>query len=191
MSANRASVEVTTPGRSIRWGALGSRDSEITLAPSSMVTRPTGTFTKKIHSQLRYWVSRPPISGPTASANAPTALQMPIAAARRRPASKVAEMMASVVGVSSAAPRPWMARAAISPPAVVASPAASEAPVKIASPVRNTRLRPQTSASRPPASSRLANTRMYPLTTHSRPEVVRCRSRCTAGMATFTTLLSR
>ena len=146
---------------------------------------------KKIHSQLRYWVSTPPISGPTARASAPTALQMPMAAARLRPASKVAEMMASVVGVSSAAPRPCTARAAINSPAVVARPAASDEAVKIARPVRNTRLRPHTSASRPPASSRLAKTRMYPLTTHSSPEVVRCRSRCTAGIATLTTLLSR
>src|SRR4029079_4178368 len=51
--------------------------------------------------------------------------------------------------------------------------------------------RPQTSASRPPASSRLANTRMYELTTHSSPEVVRWRSCSMTGMATVTRLLSR
>jgi hypothetical protein len=72
-----------------------------------------------------------------------------------------------------------------------ANPAASDAAVKIDSPIRKNRLRPQTSASRPPASSRLANTRMYELTTHSRPEVVSCRSCWMAGIATLMMLLSR
>ena len=51
-------------------------------------------------------------------------------------------MIASVVGVTSAAPRPWTARAAISTSALPARPATSEAAVKIASPIRNSRRRP-------------------------------------------------
>ena len=65
---------------------------------------------KKIQPQLRYSLSSPPSSGPTARASAPTALQMPTAAARCRPSAKVAEMIASVVGVTSAAPSPCTAR---------------------------------------------------------------------------------
>ena len=50
---------------------------------------------------------------------------------------------------------------------------------------------PNTSAIRPPASSRPANTRMYALAIHSSPEIDRCRSRWIDGSATLTTLLSR
>ena len=110
VSAKSAPAEVITPGMSIRLGALASRDSRMATAASASVASPTGTLMKKIQPQLRYWLSRPPSSGPTASASAPTALQMPTAAARCRPSVKVAEMMASVVGVTSAAPRPWTAR---------------------------------------------------------------------------------
>jgi curli biogenesis system outer membrane secretion channel CsgG len=69
-------------------------------------------------------------------------------------------MMASVVGVTSAAPSPCTARAAMSTSAEPARPAASEAVVKTANPIRNRRLRPNASARRPPASRRPANTRM-------------------------------
>ncbi len=43
---------------------------------------PTGTLMKKIQPQDRCWLISPPSSGPTASASAPTALQMPTAAVR-------------------------------------------------------------------------------------------------------------
>ena len=66
----------------------------------------------------------------------------------------------SVVGVTSAAPSPWMARLMTRTSTLPAKPAASEAAVKIDRPIMNSRFRPQTSASRPPASNRLANTRM-------------------------------
>ncbi len=69
-------------------------------------------------------------------------------------------MIASVVGVTSAAPRPCTARAAMSTSTDPASPATNEAAVNTASPARNSRRRPYASANRPPASSRPANTRM-------------------------------
>ena len=49
---------------------------------------------------------KPPISGPKASAIAPMAVQVPMALVRSLALSKVAMMMASVVGTRSAAPRP-------------------------------------------------------------------------------------
>lgn len=103
----------------------------------------------------------------------------------------VAEMIASVFGVTNAAPSPCTERLMTSAVAFPASPAASDATVKMPRPIRNNFLRPNTSANRPPASSRLANTKMYELTTHSSPEMVRRRSFWIAGMATFTMLLSR
>ena len=57
---------------------------------------------------------------------APTAAQMPMAMLRSLTLVNVAMMMASVVGISSAAPTPWTARLAISTPPLPASPAASE-----------------------------------------------------------------
>ena len=72
---------------------------------------------------------------------------------RSRTLVNVAMMMASVVGISSAAPTPWTARVAISMSPLPASPAASEDRVNRAMPRRNSRRRPYTSASRPQASS--------------------------------------
>ena len=68
---------------------------------------------KKIQLQLIFWVRRPPTSGPTASASAETPAQIPIAVPRCR-RGKVAVMMESVAGFSSAAPTPWRVRAAMS-----------------------------------------------------------------------------
>ncbi len=57
------------------------------------------------------------------------------------------------VGVTSAAPTPCTTRAAISVSCEPASPAATEAAVNTARPVKNITRSPKTSASRPPASS--------------------------------------
>ena len=125
-----------------------------------MVITPNGTLIRKIQPQCRCWLTNPPISGPKASAMAPIAAQAPTARVRSRGSSNVATMMASVVGTMSAAPRPCSTRAPISTVLLPARPAPSEARVKMTSPMRNSRRRPNTSASRPPTSSRPANTRM-------------------------------
>ena len=78
---------------------------------------------------------------------------MPMAMVRSLMSVNAATMMASVAGISSAAPTPWMARLAMSTSALPASPAASEERVKTPRPSRNRRRRPYTSASRPPTSS--------------------------------------
>ena len=100
----------------------------------------------------------PPASGPRATASAVTPLQAPTARVRCRASGNIAEMIASVVGVASAAPAPCSTRPASSTLSPVASPEISEAAVNSAVPARNSRRRPYRSASRPPASSRLANT---------------------------------
>ncbi len=92
--------------------------------------------------------------------SAPATLQMPTALPRSAGSGKIWESRASEVGVSSAAPTPCAARAAISVPPLVASPAPSEARVKMIRPVTNTRLAPYRSASLPPTSISPANTRM-------------------------------
>ena len=74
---------------------------------------------------------------------------MPIAVLRCLTLVKVAMMIASVVGISNAAPTPWIARLAMRTAPLPASPAASEESAKTAIPIRNSRRRPYTSASLP------------------------------------------
>jgi hypothetical protein len=62
--------------------------------------------------------------------------------------------MDSAAGVSSAAPSPWLALAAISAPAAGAMPLASDAAVNTVRPTRKIRRLPTTSAARPPSSTR-------------------------------------
>ena len=117
------------------------------------VITPTGTLMRKIQPQWRCWLIRPPRTGPSARASALTAAQMPMAVLRSLTLVNVAMMMASVVGISSAAPTPCTARLAMSTPPLPASPAASEESVKTAMPTPNSLRRPYTSASLPPTSS--------------------------------------
>ena len=91
---------------------------------------PTGTLTKKIHSQPRYFVSTPPSSTPTAAPEPPIAPQMPSALLRSAPSSKVVVMIESAAGEMIAAPRPCNARAPISTPSDHASPQRNDATVK-------------------------------------------------------------
>ena len=96
-------------------------------------------------------MSRPPTSGPIASASAETPAQIPIAIPRCF-GGKVAAMIESVAGFISAAPAPWTTRAAISISPESASPHQSEAPVKTTMPTTKMRRRPYASASLPPIS---------------------------------------
>lgn len=97
----------------------------MTTAASAMVANPIGTSMKKIQPQLRYWLNRPPISGPTVSARAHTALQIPTAAVRLRSSVNVAEIMA-IVCVTSAAPSPCTARLITRMPKLPAKPATGQ-----------------------------------------------------------------
>jgi hypothetical protein len=94
----------------------------------------------------------------TANPSAPAAAQIPIALPRSA-SPNVADTIASVAGVISAAPTPWTTRAPTSSASPPASPPATDAPVKTASPARNARLRPKTSPIRPPVSRRAAKAR--------------------------------
>ena len=101
--------KVNSPGQSMGWGSvaltLTSRVSVSTIAPI-----PIGTLTKKIHSQPRPSVIRPPTSGPIATAPPTVAPQIPIALARSRPSNSWA-INASEVANIAAAPAPWKPRA--------------------------------------------------------------------------------
>ena len=83
----------------------------------------------------------PPTIGPTASASAENAAQMPMAAPRSRPL-KVAVMIESEPGSSSAAPSPCTNRNPTSSPVLPDSPHISEPNVKTTRPSTKNRLRP-------------------------------------------------
>ena len=117
---------------------------------------PIGTLMKKIQFQLTCSVSRPPTSGPIASAIAETPAQMPIALPRSR-GGNVAVMIESVAGFISAPPRPCTTRAPIRKPPFGARPQARDAPVKTARPTMKISRRPRKSASLPPMSMNAAN----------------------------------
>ena len=112
---------------------------------------------KKIHDQASELVRKPPSSTPAAAPLPETAPQTPSAMLRSRPSAKVVVRIDSAAGASSAPPRPWVARKAISEPADQAKPASSELTVKRAMPAMNSRRRPSRSAMRPPSSRKPPN----------------------------------
>ena len=97
----------TSPARS-------ALDSVISRADSTAAAAPTGTLTKKIHSQLSASMRMPPSSRPKAPPPAAIALQTPSALVRSGPSGKVVVMIESAAGETSAPPRPCSARKAIS-----------------------------------------------------------------------------
>src|SRR5215216_2926234 len=94
-------------------------------------------------------------------------------------------MIDSTCGVMGAAAAPWKARAAMSVAGVGASPPASEASVKPASPVRKARRRPTTSPSRAPVTTSVANAIVYMATTSCSWASEACRSARRLGVATI------
>ena len=95
--------------------------------------------------------------GPAIVARPATAPQMPNAAPRRS-GGNVIVTMASVCGISMAAPSPWTARKPISQPAPGASPQAAEATVNTTIPATNMVRGPIRSPSRPAVITRTAST---------------------------------
>ena len=117
--------------------------------------RPIGTFSQKIQGQARPCVTAPPTTGPASTAIPVTLLKMPSAQARRC-GGNAAESRASASGSISAAPAPWMARAATSAPASGARAHPAEAAVNRPTPAASIRRRPNLSPSAAPVSSRTA-----------------------------------
>ena len=118
----------------------------------------------------------PPSSRPNAAPPAAIALQTPSAFARSSPSANVVVMIDSAAGDTSAAPRPCSARQAMSISPDCDSPLASDATVKITTPARKMRLRPNRSPARPPSSRNPPNTSVYELITHCRLPWLKSRS---------------
>ena len=80
---------------------------------SSMITRTRGRLSRKINRHDPTWISQPPTTGPIAAKTVVQADQVPMARPRSC-SGKDPDRMESPCGISSAAPTPWIARAAIS-----------------------------------------------------------------------------
>ncbi len=155
-SRARPAVTVTAPPMSweVSRSDLLSRTNR---GASRNAATPTGTLTKKIHSQPAYSVSTPPASTPTAAPEPPIAPQTPSALLRSAPSSKVVMMIESAAGEMIAAPSPWTAREAMSTPSDQASPQRNDAIVNTTTPIRKSRRLPNRSARRPPSNRKPPN----------------------------------
>ena len=129
------------------------------------------------------------MSGPLATASPPMPPQAP-SATPRFSGETAALRMVRVSGVTMAPPSPCTARAAMSASTEGASAAATEAPVKMPSPITNIRRRPKRSPSAAPVRRKTAKLRVYALTVHSRSSIEAPRSPRITGREMVTTRLS-
>ncbi len=143
--------KVTSPGMSSGSGSL-PKTLRTFCSVSTIATTPIGTLTKKIHSQPKFSVITPPISGPIATAPPTVAPQTPKAVARSLPWNSC-PISASEVANMPAPPTPCRPRQRLSRVASSLIPQRNEATVKIAKPIVKTRRRPSRSP-RLPAVSR-------------------------------------
>ena len=119
---------------------------------------PSGTLSRKIHSQPAEETSAPPTIGPSAMDAPKTAPHTPTACARSRGSVKVLVMIDMATGLSIEAPTPCRTRKATSSSTVGAMLQRTEATVKTPRPRTSVRRRPSRSAIDPEKSSRLAIT---------------------------------
>ena len=94
-------------------------------------------------------MSHPPRTGPSAVVMAVKPDHVPMARPRDD-SSKVALMIARLLGTRNAAPMPWMKRAIIRYSIFEERPQATEAAANTATPLRKTKRRPRESPSAPP-----------------------------------------
>ncbi len=118
---------------------------------------PIGTLTKKIHRQDSE-VSRPPSSGPMATARPVTAPQTPNAVPRSRPRNASASSASDTENMI-APPIPCKARDSSSISVLAAKPHSIDAPVNTPRPTRYSSRRPYMSARLPAVSRNAASVR--------------------------------
>ena len=159
VSPMRPNVTSTPPVTSIGPVASGSRDSGTCRTVAKITYTASGTLMTKMSRQDTAATSQPPRNGPIAVPTPLNPAQEPIALLRSS-SRKVAEMIARLPGVSSAAPMPCNARAPMSVPAFGATLQSADATANQAIPMTNTRLRPNMSPSDPAMSSKPASVRV-------------------------------
>ena len=131
----------SAPRMSSRGTGPGDLVSGTCLAAMAMTTAASGRLMKNTSRQDTASISHPPRNGPIAVATPPRPDHAPMAAIRSSSANEACRM-ARLPGVSSAPPTPCRARAAISTPAVGATPHSSDAAANQTMPITNTLRRP-------------------------------------------------
>ena len=116
-----------------------------------------GTLMKKIQCQLTACVRTPPASSPIDPPLETMKVYTLIAIARSDGFGNSVTSRARTAAEATAPPSPWMNRATIRSTWLSARPHATEAAVNTTRPVRNIRLRPRRSPSRPARSRKLTN----------------------------------
>ena len=119
---------------------------------------PSGKLIPKAQRQLKSVANQPPRTGPTATIPPMVAPQTANAIPRSLP-WKVAFNSDRVVGSTIAPPIPWITLARINALGVSATPAHTEAKMKIMIPMFRSLFRPNLSASEPQTKSNDANTK--------------------------------
>ena len=185
---NSAAVTSAVPGRSSER-VVWSRDSSTPSSVTPIASTPIGTLIQNTADQSAFSTSSPPSRGPIASPRPEIPAHTPIAAGSRF-GGNVATRIESDSGFISAAPVPWIARAATSIPDVVDSAQPADAAVKIARPTMNSRRRPKRSPSLPPSRISAANGTTYAFTVQASVSGLTWSSRWIDGSATFTIVLS-
>ena len=130
-------MDSRTPGTSSRPGE-GSFDSGTTARTATIPTSATGTPMRKTAPHQKCARTRPPASGPPATAMPAVPAHTPMARPRSS-AGKTFVMTASVVGCTAAPPMPMTARQAMSSPGLLLDEASTEPSTKIDSPITSTR----------------------------------------------------
>jgi len=191
LAVNAASMTTPSsrPGTSARRLGL-TGDSEAYRRSRTMVSRQTGTLTRKIERQPATVTRMPPATGPSATPSEPIPPQTPSARARARGSGNWCTNSASEQGSMADAPRPWTARAAMRTPSAGAAAQAAEPRAKATSPRVKTFRAPTRSAVEPAVSMIAARASVYASTTHCSPASEPPISRWMAGSATFTIVTS-
>jgi hypothetical protein len=133
-------------------GEVSSRDSRAAHQVIAMPSAQIGRLIQKISRQSTS-ISRPPTSGPIASARAETAAQIP----RACPCCSTGKAWLTIASDSesiAAPPAPWTTRAATRTASSEATAASTEPAPNTAIPIRKTRRRPAMSPSRPAVTTR-------------------------------------
>ncbi len=137
--------------------ASASFDSLMKIQVPTKTAMPSGTLMPNAQRQEKSVVSQPPNRGPSAAVPPIVDPQTAKAIALSLP-RKPALIIDREVGSIMAPPMPCRSRAPMRVPPLSAMAASTEASMKITTPIRNSRRRPQRSANLPNINRKAANT---------------------------------
>jgi hypothetical protein len=156
VSTPSPTLEVRMPTGSSA-GGRSLRDSGSSTTTATIAIAMIGRFIRNTQPHQKFDSSQPPTIGPSGSATKFAAAQMPTARGRSSALNSTA-MPDSTSGITSAAPNPSTACAAMNAAGVVEVAASTEPPAYPTSAISSIRLRPNRSPSRPPGSTPAAST---------------------------------